>query len=288
MFVFDKETKKSFTTLVRNIGSKRHFNRVEAHGVGSDHIEDAMAEIEAKIAPHLLQVIEAKAFPSSEHFSSIMNLVALLSVRNPRLRGIMSDFHGEIAERVMGLTISSKEIWESQIEQMRESGGEIREDVTYEDMKRFHEDKNYEITIDQTYLIGIELQMVESVLEQLSRRSWCFAVAPRAHQFITCDDPAVLSWNEKVKQPNPYSPGHGLKNTIVIFTLSPELALVGVFKDMPERLNYLPDQVTALNTAVARHARNQIYASDGNFLLHLKDSPNVRGLDLPRVFLDRA
>lgn len=288
VFAFDKDTKKSFTTLVRNIGSKRHFNRVDAHGVGPDHIEDAMAEIEAKIAPHLQQVIGARAFPSFEHFSSIMNLIALLSVRNPRLRGNISDFHKEIVERTMSLSLSSKEIWDSQTEQMREGGVSVEEDLTYEDMKHFHDEKSYEVVIDQTHLIGIELQMVDTVLEQLSQRRWCFAVAPEGHQFITCDDPTVLSWNEKVKQPNPYSPGHGLQNTIVIFTLSPDLALIGVFKDMPERLDYLPEQVTALNTAVARHARSQIYASDGNFLLHLKDSQNVRGLDLPRVFLERA
>ena len=75
-----------------------------------------MAEIEAEIAPHLQQVIEAKAFPSHEHFNSIINLMALLSVRNPRLRGNMSDFHREIVERVMNISVSSKEIWESQTE----------------------------------------------------------------------------------------------------------------------------------------------------------------------------
>lgn len=288
MLVFDSDTKRSFTTLVRNIGSKRYFNRVEARGVGPNHLEDGMAEIEAEIAPHLQQVIEAKTFPGPEHFNSIMKLVALLSVRNPRLRGKFSDFHRDVVERIMSLSISSKEIWESQTKQMRDSGVPIKDDVTYEDMKRFHEEGNYEIVIDQTYLIGLELKMVEPVLEQLSKRNWCFATAPIHHQFITCDDPTVLSWNEKVKQPNPYSPGHGLQNTIVIFTLSPELALVGMFEALPDRCDYSNDQVTALNTAVARHSQKQIYARDGNFLLNLKDRSNVRGSDLPRVFLGRS
>lgn len=287
VFVFDSDTKKSFTTLVRNIGSRRHFNRVEAHGVGPNHIEDAMSEIEAEIAPHLQQVIEAQAFPSSAHANSIMNLMALLWVRNPRLRGNMSDFHKEVVERVMGLSVSTKEIWESQTKQMRKSGVPVREDVSYEDMKRFHEERKYEIVIDQTHLIGLELKMVEPVLEQLSRRSWCFVCAPKGHQFITCDDPTVLSWNDKVKQPNPWSPGHGLQNTVVVFTLSPELALVGLFEDLPERLEYSPKQVVALNTAVARHSRNQIYARDGAFMLHLKNRQFVRGDELPRVFSGR-
>ncbi len=286
--MFDSDTKKSFTTLVRNIGSKRNFNKVEAHGVDPNHVEDGMAEIEAEIAPHLQQVIEAKAFPSLEHFNSTMNLMAFLSARNPRLRGNLSDFHKRVVDGMMRLSLTSKEIWSSQIKRMRDSGLPVKEDVSYEDMKRFHKEKNYEIIVDQTYMIGLELGMVEPVLEQLSRRSWCFAAAPKDHQFITCDDPTVLVWNESVKQPNPYSPGHGLQNTIVILTLSPNLALVGLFADQPERSNYSHEQVTALNTDVAQHSRNQIYARDDNFLLHLKARSNVRGSDLPREFLRRT
>lgn len=283
VFVYDNESKKSFTTLARNIGSKRHFNRVNAVGVGPNHVEDGMAEIEAGIAPHLKQVIEAKAFPSPEHFNSIMNLIAFLSVRNPRLRGSMTDFHREIVERVMSISVSSKEIWESQNKKMRESGVPVMEDLTYEEVKRFHNERSFDVVIDQTHLIGLELGMIDPVLKHLFNRSWCFASAPEYHQFITCDDPAILSWNEKVKQPNPYSPGHGLQNTIVIFTLSPELALVGLFQDLPERSDYFPDQVTAINTVVARQSRSQIYARDGNFLLHLRDQKNIRGFDLPRM-----
>lgn len=288
VFVFDSDTRKSFTTLVRNIGSKRHFNRVEAQDLDPNHLEDGMAEIEAEIAPHLKQVIDARSFPSSEHFTSIMNLMALLSVRNPRLRGNMSDFHKQIVEKVMGLSVSSKEVWESQTKQMRESGVPVKDDITYAEMKRFHDEKNYKILIDQTHLIGLELQMLDPVLEQLAKRSWCFVSATEGHRFITCDDPTVLSWTENVQPPTPYSPGHGLQNTVIRFTLSPELALVGLFEDIPERLDYLPDQVTAFNTAVARHSRNQIFARDHNFLLHLKDRANVNGSDLPRVFLGRT
>ena len=81
-----------------------------------------------------------------------------------------------------------------------------------------------------------------------------------------------------------YSPGHGLQNTIVIFTLSPELALVGMFEEGPKELHYSPDQVTAINTAVAQQSQRQIYARDNNFLLDLKDRLNVRGADLRGAF----
>lgn len=284
VFVFDSNSKKSFTTLVRNIGSRRNFNRVEAHNVGPNFIEDAMSEVETVIAPHLGQVIKAQAFPSPEHFDSIMSLMAFLSVRNPRLRGKLSDFHKDVVDRIMTLSVSTKEIWESQIEQMRESGVTIRGDISYEEMKRFHDERNYNIAIDQTHLIGLELKMVEPVFKELSRRKWCFARAQKGQPFITCDDPLVLSWTDSVKQPNPWPPGHGLQNTIVMLTLSPELALIGQFESQPATLDFRPEQVVALNTAVARHSQNQIYARDSGFKLCIKSGKFVRGDELPSMF----
>lgn len=283
VFTFDNETKKSFTTLVRNVGSKRHFNRVDASGVDPNHVEDGMAEIEAEIAPHLRQVIKAQKFPSAAHFNSIMNLMALLSVRNPRMRGVMSGFQIDVVERIMGLSVSSEEIWESQMQRMRDDGVPPNSEISYEEAKKFCEAGDYEILIDQTHLIQQELNMIEPVLEQLSNRNWCFVVAPEGASFITSDDPTALDWKEQPDQPIPYSPGHGLMNTTVSFALSSEVALVGVFEDAPEKLNYVADQVTSLNTNIVRRSQKQIYARDGNFRLHLSDRFNVLGSDLPRI-----
>ena len=122
VFVFDSDTNKAFITQVRNIGSKRHFNRVEAEGVDPNSLEDGMARIETQIANHLQQVIAAKAFPAAEHYNSMMNLIALLSVRNPRLRGVLDGFHKDVAKKIMGLSMSSKEIWDSQTKEMRDDG----------------------------------------------------------------------------------------------------------------------------------------------------------------------
>lgn len=46
VFTFDSKSKCTFTTLVRNVGSRRHFFRVEAEGVDSNAVEDAMSEFE--------------------------------------------------------------------------------------------------------------------------------------------------------------------------------------------------------------------------------------------------
>ncbi|GAB5433169.1 MAG: DUF4238 domain-containing protein [Epibacterium sp.] len=283
VFTFDSDTKSIFKTLVRNVGSRRHFFRVEADGVDPNYVEDAMAEIECEIASHLAEVIEAKSFPTSEHFNSVMNLLANVSVRNPRLRDNMSEFHKDIVQWMAHLSLSSKEVWESQVDQMREEGVPLKEDVSYEDMKNFIESTDYEIVIDQTYLIGLELQMIEPVLECSARRYWCFVTAPEGHQYICSDDPVVLSWTDD-RGAGPYSPGHGVGGTLVTFPLSPELLLMGTFEELPEHLEHAPFQVLAVNSRTARYSTKQIYARDGSFMIDLPDRSKVRGEDLPRFF----
>ncbi|UZF95009.1 DUF4238 domain-containing protein [Bosea sp. NBC_00550] len=68
VFCFDQSTRKTFETLVRNVGSRRHFFRIDVEGYDPNHIEDGMAKIEGEISPHLAEAIETKSFPSDAHF----------------------------------------------------------------------------------------------------------------------------------------------------------------------------------------------------------------------------
>ena len=287
VFTFDSDTKTAFVTLVRNVGSRRHFFRIEADGVDPNALEDAMAEIEGQFATHLADVIQAKAFPTPEHYNSVMNILANISVRNPRLRGLMSDFHKEIAEKFSDMVLSSKEIWESQTEKMRRDGYQVNDNLTYEDMKEFHESKNYDIIVDQTHLIQMEFKMLDPVLECSARRNWCFVTAPEGHQYICSDDPVVLSWTDAANK-GPYPPGHGLKGTTVLFPLCSNLLLMGAFEDLPEQMIHTPFQVAATNTHIANYSTKQIYARNGLFMIDLHNKSKVLGKDLPLYFHQKS
>lgn len=73
LFAVDLDEKKSFKPSVRNVGSKRNFNRVELEGVDPNQLEDELAEHETIFASHLADVIEKRSFPTSAHFNSILN-----------------------------------------------------------------------------------------------------------------------------------------------------------------------------------------------------------------------
>lgn len=181
----------------------------------------------------------------------------------------------------MGLALSTKEIWESQMRQMREAGYPVEDDLTYEEMKRFNDGKKYDIIIDQTHLIGMEFKMLDPVLQCSARRNWCFASVPEGYQYISSDDPVVLSWVDGSDK-GPFSPGHGVKGTIVLFPLCSDLLLIGTFEKIPEKIRHAPFQVVAVNTSIARYSTNQIYARDGSFRINLIGCENVKGEELPK------
>jgi hypothetical protein len=279
VFVFDQSTRKSFRTLVRNIGARRNFFRIEAEGFDPNHVEDGMAEIEGEIAPRLAEVVETKSFPSDDHFTSVMLLMGNVAVRNPRFRSMLEDLHIKIASGMMRMSLQDKHRYHDSIRQAREGGAPIRDDISYEDMKAFIDRGNYKIAIDQTYLIGLELDAVPTVVGQLARRNWSFASAPAGSTFTTCDDPVVLAWADG-KDRGPYSPGFGLEGTIVMFPLSPELALIGLFTRQPPNRSFRRDQVADINTSMAKNATKQLYSRDGEFELHIRTEPYTRGKDL--------
>jgi len=146
-----------------------------------------------------------------------------------------------------------------------------------------HESGEYEIVIDRTYLIGLEIQMTEPVVACLAKRHWSFFSAPEGSDFITSDDPAVLTWRDGQSR-GVYSPGHGLPDTMVFFPLSPALSLIGIFEDRLESCEYSPSQVTTASTLVARYSNKQIYARNGNFRLNLRDREDIAGEDLVRYY----
>lgn len=280
VFVFDQSTRKTFTTLVRNIGARRNFFRIDVEGYDPNHVEDEMAKIESEIASHLADVIAAKGFPSDEHFTSVMNLMGNVAVRNPRFRSMNEGMHRKVADLMLRMTLQEQARYEDTIKRARQDGVSISDDVKYEEVRELVDRGEFEIDIDQSYLIGLELKSVIDVVEQLAKRNWSFVSAEPGTSFVTCDDPVVLSW----ANPNrigAYSPGFGIAGTMVLFPLSHNLALNGIFEVQEQNLNFRRDQVASFNTSIAKNATKQIYARDGEFELHTRTERFIRGKDLP-------
>lgn len=268
VFVIDGKTEKTFSTHPQNVAQERDFHRVDIEGHEPDALENAFARVESEIAPALKRASGAGRFASEQDRTLVLNLAALLAVKNPRQRENTRDFAERLSKKMMQMVLSKKEIWESHVRRMKEDGvWDDSKEVSYEDMRKFVREDEYTISMATEAHLSAELKAFDAVLPYFIDRQWTSIVAPpKTSGFITCDHPVTLFWTDGNRQGNFPPPGHSLKNTTVVFPVSSRLAILGQFEKMPEfSFQATAEQVASINNATILNADRQIYARDNDF-----------------------
>ncbi len=282
--VFDLKEGEHFETIPRNVGGIRDFNRIEVEGVDPNIIEKHFAKFEGNAASALRQIEDNLVF-EGEARELILNLIAILAIRSPEMREHLRKFQAEVAERIMDISLATKERWESQIRQMKESGRAVNENVSYEDVKKFHENKQYTIEVARERHIHMEFVGIEAILPYLAARNWLLIRSTdETGPFITTDNPVNLTWKEPEKIPPLYrdSPGYGMKSTQVYFPVSRRLALVGEFEGRTGLIDGSKELVAILNSKLLMFAYKQIYTPKIGFFFIGKSGEIQEGTQLFR------
>lgn len=286
LYVVDGKMSKAFPTTPRNVAAQRDFNRVEIPGEDPNLIEASYADFEAKVAPALVRLDQARAPTSQEDLALVLELVGLLAVRNPGRRESMRRFHAEVARRIMDLTLASRERWEGQVRQAQAAGYVAPNDVTFEQMRDFVREERYTIEVPTTRHVQVELQMLETVVGLLHQRRWALlCAAPGTGGFVTSDQPVTLRWNDESMQGGFYPPGFGMTGTTVYCPLSKELTLVGTFDGATGAIESTERQIAAVNSLTIGHAGRQIYAESDRFRFLDKHGILRHGGDLLTAFV---
>lgn len=266
--VFDTNTGKSFCTRPRNVGAVRDFNTVELEGHPPDVIEKIFSQFESEAAKVLDGIRACREMPKGTDFNILMNLVAHLYIRNPFIRGTITKFQTDVIERISDLTLASKERYESTITQMKESGEVVDDSITYEDVKEFHDGKEYTIKIANIRNIELEMTGIDAVLPTLAARRWTVVLANDiSGHFISSDRPVSLFWTDPKLQRGFYPPGHGMRSTELIFPVVKEMALIGTFEDEDRTINANERLVASINSRILSFADKHVYSSKSMFTI---------------------
>ncbi|WP_219702754.1 DUF4238 domain-containing protein [Marinomonas lutimaris] len=264
--VVDLKESKAFETIPRNVGGMRDFNRVEIEGVDPEVIEKIQSEFEAKVAKALQGLPETLDF-SGETKDLILEFIGMLAIKSPEMREHLSKPFIQIAKMTMAMTMDTKERWESQIAKIKaETGEDISNGKTYEELKEFIERQEYEITVTKEHQIHMEFVGIQKITELLHMRNWTLVKAGGdSGEFITTDNPVSLTWHNPDQVPTFMSPGFGLRDTMVYFPISKKLALVGEFdrEDAVTEANKF--LVAFLNSKIIANCYQRVFAAKINF-----------------------
>lgn len=271
-YCFDLLNKRSFKLTPKQVGLKRDFNRVDIKGQDQNVLENELAQFEAKAKNALDQLHEDLDF-SGEVKEIIISFMALLAVRSDQRRKHLEDPMKRTAEIIMDMATSSKEQWDYHNDKLKEDNSINYSDVSYEDAKKFKNNKNYKITIAREKMIDIEFKLVETLVPLLSARGWTLVDSNDLDEvFITSDDPINLYFTNGLT-----NPGFGLKDTQIYFPLSKNLALIGDFDLKDKTIKCTREHLAFLNSIVIEHASKQIYATKERFLFSYKEKKILNG-----------
>jgi hypothetical protein len=263
--VLDVETGHAFRTSPINVAAQRDFNRVDIEGRSPDAIESTIAPFEGEAVAAISRVIETQKFPNDSDWNLILNLLGLIAVRNPKLRGSFNRAREEVLRRIRDILISDKKIWEHHVKKAREAGEEISDTVTFEDFKRFIEEGKYQYEFHPEVNLRAEFGAFNKVLPLLGQRIWSVLVAPpKGPEFICSDHPVTLVWKGGRSGPL----GFGLKETEVFFPLGRDVGFYGVFETPLKRVVYCkPGHVATMNRRVAWNAERHVYSAQERFVI---------------------
>jgi hypothetical protein len=284
LFVIDGKEHRSFSTAPANVAAERDFHRIKIEGYEPDVLEKAFSEV----SQALDRIIAARSISNEDDRAYLLNLMAILSVKNPRHRESFRHFQERLWKQVLDVATGTPEMWASQIRRAKASGDiEPDADTVYNTMRAFVEADQHKIEIPTGRHLENEIESFEAVLPCFFQRHWVLLKAPRRQSgFITSDHPVCLMWFDPARRGRFKGPGHGRRGTRIIFPISNELAVIGEFETCDNELDVGLPFVALVNATILLYADRQIYARDGHFVYKLEHhSRTMRGFELLR---DRA
>ena len=268
LFVVDAVKRQAFETVARNVGAERDFNRIDSDTVAPDALENGFATFEGELATSLKRIRETMSLSNGDDRANLLNFICALILRNPRQRQRIGAFETTVLKRVLSLALSTRKTWNAQVRNARAAGFmEGLRDLDYEEMKRHHENGAFEIVIPRMRHIASELALFNDILPLFFERKWSLLKAPATSSgFITSDHPVCLMWADPKKRGGFYSPGLGLRGTELLFPISKELFVAGVFEGQ-ETVRHLTSEhhVAGLNGAIVTYAERQVYGQNDRF-----------------------
>lgn len=287
MLALDLKKRDFYFASPRKLGKQRDFNRVEAPDLEPDALEKALSQFETQLAPALKRICSAQAGANDKDWGFVLNLMSVIAARNPVFRKNFQDFKTRIIEMVAEMHVSSSAIYERALAAAKRDGVYIpsAENVSYEDVKKFVEEKQYTIDFPHGADTVAEFGAQDTVLQLLGRRKWMFIAAPLGSPgFVTCDHPACLSHDDgppTIRRPV----GHAMRGTNFVFPVCRRLVVIGSFEGEGGEIVATDSFVERINMHIALFADRHVFASGNDVRFAVGgEKESVAGTELLDVY----
>ena len=267
--VIEKNARQHFRANPRNVGSQRDFNRVEIPGTPIDDAERRIFGLIDREAEKALKYIaDHEKLPTDTKMRNLIYFVAVLAAHNPYIRDILINAEPELHKQGIKSLVSSREVYESEIQRQRPSGPK----VPYEVAKQFVEKECYSIKVNfpHGYHMGHELKTIQEIVFPLFfRMQWSLIIAEEGTGNFVCSDRPVGLF-EIINPPHQWSYRNTptkptVKDLELTMPLNLRMALHATFGDPPFIATASERDVVFINGRTIHAATRQIYCSHLDF-----------------------
>jgi Protein of unknown function (DUF4238) len=278
-----------------NEGFEKDFQSlIDEEGNKSDILEEYFAPFEGEFKNIIRQIEKTRKFPQGpEQVGIFLSIMGLFAVRIPQVREQFKQFATDGMKKTMGLLLKDEKTYIAETAKARKDGYLNEEPVSYKEMLAFHQSGKYSIKHDPMWILETIFKTAATVTDLLHLRNWMVVEAP-APLFITSSKPANPFWTiscpvslrGKIQFPDPvafadhptiaasyipynestglfpsFVPGFGNALSMVVFPITPLLALLGSWSPLPPYCKIDYCTVQAINWVTANSCADYVYSS---------------------------
>jgi hypothetical protein len=152
-------SEKALRPTPANIAAERDFNAIAAEGVPPDALEKELAKLEGEIAPGIKRIRATASFgENGKDRADVINLIALMALRNPRTRKDMGELYCQLVRTMLLMTFEEKGRWEAWVEAQKKAGQWPQDKpADYEGHKQLVEEHINKLRVHQNFTLEMEL-----------------------------------------------------------------------------------------------------------------------------------
>ena len=281
LWVFDQEQFRQWQSNPRNAGCQNGFYDIQLEGsITPDAFESqVLAPLDAMFCDVIRRMVGEQRMPSGEEFNILLNFVALMATRTPRIRRLVTTVTSLQIRSLVESIIATDEGWERFRKSYCDASVQT-DDEFAKGLREFISAGEYSIDLDKTSHVQKIVELASAMLPLLGERRWSLGIAAEGTPDLVCSDaPVSLVPTDQSSENQPIHITS--RETLLIIPLTRRAILMGDYEDRPPVFRVNDFGVLSFNSLTITEAK-QVFSSEEEFVyLGVDKTPKYRS-DLER------
>lgn len=261
LYVRDLVQDKGWRARPDELAKQRDYYALDGiDGVNREALENVLATLESDVSPLLRELSDSPRELTKKDLERLLPFVAVQALRVPAWLNGVKEFYRRTTDLTARFAIASRERFEAIVERMKRDGIAGADEMDYDAIRRFLDERDYEIDVPRELVLARGLEHVIVVEELLAQRRWTLlhTGSPAADSsFITSDRPVILV---ATSADAPRHLGFGLRYTEVVMPLSRCACILGTWEEGSGVIEVPAEAIGLVNRRVTAAATRYVFA----------------------------